>query len=74
MKARYYPDADALVVRIIDDKTDHGEQAGEEIILHYTKDNKLVKIEILDASRTVLDFLQPILRQKPIKAAEAATV
>ncbi len=71
MKIKYYPDADALVVRIMDEKPDHGEQVGEEMILHYTKDNKLVKIEILDASKTVIDFLQPILSQKPVKAARA---
>ena len=71
MKIKYYPDADALVLRLLDEKPDHGEQVGEEMILHYTKDNKLVKIEILDASRTVIDFLQPILSQKPVKAARA---
>lgn len=71
MKIKYYPDADALVLRLMDEKPDHGEQAGDEIILHYTKDNKLVKIEILDASKTVMDFLNPILSQKPIKAAKA---
>jgi len=27
---------------------------------------KLVKIEILDASKTVIDFLEPILSQKPL--------
>jgi uncharacterized protein YuzE len=71
MKIKYYPDADALVLKIIDEKPDHGEQVGEEMILHYTKDNRLVKIEILDASKTVIDFLQPILSQKPVKAATA---
>jgi len=71
MKIKYYPDADALVLRLIDEKPDHGEQVGEEMILHYTKDNKLVKIEILDASRTVIDLLQPILSQKPVKPARA---
>jgi uncharacterized protein YuzE len=67
MKIEYHPDADALVVRILDEKPNHGEQVGEEMILHYTKDNKLVKIEILDASRTIIDFLQPILNQKAMK-------
>ena len=71
MKIKYYPDADALVMKVSDEKPDHGEQAGEEIILHFTKDNKLVKIEILDASRTVLDLLKPIITQKPIKEAAA---
>lgn len=42
------------------------------MILHFTKDNKLVKIEILDASKTVLDFIKPILSQKPIKTAAVA--
>ncbi len=72
MKIRYYPDADALVMRVSDEKPDHGEQVGEEMILHFTKDNKLVKIEILDASKTVLDFIKPILSQKPIKIAAMA--
>lgn len=71
MKIKYYPDADALVLRLMDEKPDHGEQVGDEMILHYNKDNKLVKIEILDASKTVMDFLNPILSQKPIKAAKA---
>ncbi len=34
------------------------------MVLHYTKDGKLVKIEILNASRTIMNFLEPILSQK----------
>lgn len=71
MKIKYYPDADALVMKVSDEKPDHGEQVGDEMILHFTKDNKLVKVEILDASRTVLDLLKPILSQKPIREAAA---
>ncbi len=71
MKIKYHPDADALVMKVSYEKPDHGEQAGEEMILHFTRDNKLVKIEILDASRTVLELLKPILSQKPIKEAAA---
>jgi uncharacterized protein YuzE len=70
MKIKYYPDADALDIRISDEKPDYGEEAGEEMILHYTKDRKLVKIEILDASKTVIDFLEPILSQKPLAKKE----
>jgi uncharacterized protein YuzE len=66
MKIKYYPDADALDIRISDEKPDYGEEAGEEMILHYTKEGKLVKIEILNASRTIINFLEPILRQKPV--------
>ena len=68
MKIKYYPDADVLEMRITDEDLDHGVQAGDEIILHYTKDDKLVKIEMLDASKTVMEILQPILNQKPIKS------
>jgi uncharacterized protein YuzE len=69
MRIKYYPDADALDIRISDEKPDHGEEAGEEMVLHYTKEGKLVKIEILDASKTVIDFLKPILSQKPLAKA-----
>jgi uncharacterized protein YuzE len=72
MKIRYYPDADALVMRVSDEKPDHGEQVGEEMILHFTRDNKLVKIEILDASKTILDLIKPILSHKPIRTAAVA--
>jgi len=66
MKIKYYADADALDIKISEEKPDYGEAAGEEMILHYTKEGRLVKIEILDASRTVIGFLTPILSQKPL--------
>ncbi len=66
MKIKYYPDADVLEMRITDENLDHGVQASDEIILHYTKDDKLVKIEMLDASKTVMEILQPILDQKRV--------
>ncbi|NQE54781.1 hypothetical protein C5S29_14420 [ANME-1 cluster archaeon GoMg3.2] len=43
MRIKYYPDADALDIRISDEKPDYGKEAGEERILHYTKEGKLVK-------------------------------
>lgn len=36
------------------------------MILHYTNEGKLVKIELLNASKTILDLLEPILRQKAL--------
>ncbi len=66
MRIKYYPDADALDIRVSDEKPDYGEEAGEEMILHYTQLGKLVKIEILDASKTIIDFLEPILSEKPL--------
>ena len=66
MKIKYYPDADTLDIRVRDEKPDYGEEAGDEMILHYTREGKLVKIEILDASKTIIDLLESILSQKPI--------
>jgi len=40
------------------------------MILHYAKEGKLVKIEILDASKTIINFLESILSQKPLTKAE----
>ncbi|ADC65837.1 Protein of unknown function DUF2283 [Ferroglobus placidus DSM 10642] len=67
MKIRYYPDSDVLEIRSLDEKPKYGEEYDENIILHYSEENRVVKIEILDASRVILSFLQPILEQKPIK-------
>ena len=69
MRIKYYPNVDALDIRISDEKSDYGEEAGEEMILHYTKEGKLVKIEIQDASKTVIGFLEPILSQKSLAKA-----
>jgi len=67
MKIKYYPDSDILEIRILDEKPKYGEEYDENMIIHYSEENRVVKIEILDASKTILSFLQPILEQKPIK-------
>jgi len=67
MKIKYYPDSDILEIRMLDEKPKYGEEYGENMIIHYSEENRVVKIEILDASKTILDFLQPILEQKSLK-------
>ena len=67
MKIKYYPDSDILEIRVLDEKPKYGEEYDENIIIHYSEENRVVKIEILDASKAILRFLQPILEQKPIK-------
>ena len=67
MKIKYYPDSDILEIRVLDEKPKHGEEYGENMIIHYSKENRVVKIEILDASKTILNFLQQILEQKSLK-------
>ena len=67
MKIKYYPDSDILEIRVLDEKPKYGEEYDENIIIHYSEESRVVKIEILDASKAILRFLQPILEQKPIK-------
>ena len=67
MKIEYYPDSDILEIRILSEKPKYGEEYGENMIIHYSEENRVVKIEILNASKTILSFLQPILEQKPLK-------
>ncbi|MFQ6077242.1 MAG: DUF2283 domain-containing protein [Candidatus Bathyarchaeia archaeon] len=69
MRTRYYPDADVLVIQLRDAKPRYGEPAEDRMIIHYGEDDRPVKIELLDASETILDLLHPILRQKPILKA-----
>ncbi len=67
VKIKYYPDSDILEIRILDEKPKYGEEYSGGIIIHYSEEKSVVKIEILDASKTILSFLRPILEQKPLK-------
>jgi len=69
-KVEYSSDVDALVITLSSDRPDHGEEIGENIIVHYAKDGKPVEIEILDASDLVISSMEAIA----LKAKETATV
>jgi len=62
MKVSYDRDADVLMIELSDEDIDHAEEVGP-LIIHFSKDNKPVLIEILDAS----EFLAEITKI-PIKA------
>lgn len=68
MKYEYDRETDILTVILSDEKPDHGEQT-ENIITHYTDDGTPVQLEILDASETVLHFMEPILHREHDKEA-----
>jgi len=53
MQIKYSPDADALIIRLRDGKPVDSVDLAEGIIAHYSKDKKILEIEILDASKTV---------------------
>ncbi len=72
MRIEYYPDSDILEIRILDEKPEYGEEYSENIVIHYSKEKRVVKIEILDASKTILSFLQPILEQKSLRGVTTA--
>ncbi len=49
MKIRYDPDADAMYIRLRDDKIDHTREVeeDEDIIIDYNSEGKVVGVEIL---------------------------
>ncbi len=47
---KYDPEADALLIEVSKRAIDHAEEMGS-VIVHFTKDDKPVALEILDASR-----------------------
>ncbi len=53
MQIKYSPDADVLVIRLREGKPVDSIDVAEGIIAHYSKDKKILEIEILDASKVV---------------------
>jgi uncharacterized protein YuzE len=53
LKVKYSSDADAMVITVRSGKPDHGDEKAPGVIMHYTKDDELVEIEILDASELI---------------------
>ena len=70
MKYRYKPETDALYIRIAEGKLDHAEQRGN-IVLHYSKEDKLLELEILDASKETATLIQSMLKAKQSVAADS---
>lgn len=51
MKITYDPDADAMNIRFQSGKYNISKEIADGIIVDYTKDGKVISIEILDASK-----------------------
>ena len=49
MKVKYYKEDDILVVKLSNDSYDHAEMENN-FVVHFTKDERPVRIEILNAS------------------------
>ena len=56
MKMRYDSEVDALYIRILDEKAFESEEVSEGIVVDYTKDNKVIGVEVLNASKRLIEF------------------
>jgi uncharacterized protein YuzE len=72
MKIGYDREVDILMIEISDAKIDYAEEAGP-MIIHFTKDNKPVLIEILDASEFLADVTKISMRTTTRRTVEAKT-
>jgi uncharacterized protein YuzE len=53
LQIKYSPDADALIIRFREGTPVDSVDLVEGIIAHYSKEKKILEIEILDASKVV---------------------
>jgi len=67
LQIKYSPDADALIIKLRDGMPVDSVDLSEGIIAHYSKDKKILEIEILDASKVVqMSELNVSLKDVPI--------
>ncbi len=62
-KIRYSKDVDALVIELSDKPIDHAEEEGQ-IIIHFSRNNEPVLIEIFDAKEFLLNSFASVLKEK----------
>ncbi|RMG72268.1 MAG: DUF2283 domain-containing protein [Nitrospirae bacterium] len=62
-KIRYSKDVDALIIELSDKPIDHAEEEGQ-IIIHFSKDNEPVLLEIFDAKEFLLSSFTSLLEEK----------
>lgn len=67
MRYEYDVETDILLIRLRDGAPDHGEQT-EGIIAHYSPDDELLQLEILDASSVTADMVKTVLSSRKMPA------
>jgi len=68
---RYYPDADALVAELSDEPIVDEELLDNDIVVSYGRSGKVVRIEILDASRRgLLEAVKQLLTHRTDPAVQ----
>lgn len=71
MKYEYDSKTDILLIKLSGEKPDFAEERAG-IITHYNKDGKPIELEILDASRAVLNIVEAVFKGKKAPAASAS--
>jgi len=64
-KIKYSKDTDVLLIELSDKTIDHAEEQGQ-VIVHFSKNNTPVLIEIMDASQFITDAFSSVVKQKEI--------
>lgn len=64
MKSRYDKDVDVLLIEIRNRKPAYGEEIGEGIIIHYDEERNPVEMEILDAKKHLVKWIEEALSIK----------
>lgn len=62
-KIRYSKDVDALIIELSDKPIDHAEEEGQ-MIIHFSKENEPVLLEIFDAKEFLLNSFESLLKEK----------
>ena len=63
MKVRYNREMDIATIELSAKKIDHAQEA-KNMIIHFSKDNKPVLVEILDASEFLTNITKATIRSK----------
>ena len=53
MKVIFYPETDTLSIILRDEKISESDEVKDGVIIDYSKDGKIVSIEIMDASEQI---------------------
>ena len=64
-KISYSKDVDALLIELSDKQIDYAEEEGQ-MIIHFSKDDEPVLLEILDAKDFVLSSLSSLMKEKEV--------
>ena len=59
----YSPDTDSLIIELNNKTIDYAEEF-ENMIIHYTKNNEPVILELMDARQFSLNIMETIIKEK----------